>query len=292
MAAIVQNLERTARTVLRRALTLLERSRELATRIAEGIAIVARVAFPAPPAPARHGPVRAAGKASVRPHLSGLGEPLPEGHLVARIAGEEEAYRAPLPLVEEKLPPPTEPAPGPPPLPPAYFDGAFTAMARDPHTLWVYWDFAPEEVRAAMESIEDPRTRLRIHQGAHRVRDLDFALESGSYYVNDLSPGEVYQAEIVVVGRNGERSLRFSNPVRLPNIGPSPWADDRFATLPWDARLPKDLDAFTWPLPFGEGLGSAAWRRGGASDLPYERWRRSEAGSVAWGRPPPDREER
>jgi hypothetical protein len=215
-------------------------------------------------------------------------QPLPEGHLVARVAGEEAAFEAPIPLVEERLPPPSAPAPSPPSLPAAYHDDAFTAMARDPFTLWLYWDFSPETVHRAMEGLTDPRTKLRIYQGAHRVRDIDFALESGSYYVNDLSPGESYQAEIVFLGNEGERRVRLSNPVTLPGFGPSPWVDDRFATLPWDVRLPKGLDAFEQTILEGpeEGL-EALWshaRRQGASDSWTLSRRGPRAGSHGFNR--------
>lgn len=296
MAAIVENVEKTARTVLRRALSLLERSGELATRIAEKVSsIAARGRGSRPNAARREAPLHRARIESedreVPPsHATpSIDQPLPEGHMVARVAGEEEAFRAPIPLVEEKLPPPFEPAPGPPPLPAAYHDNAFVALARDPFTLWLYWDFAPDEVRRAMEGLQAPRTKLRVYQGEHRVRDLDFALESHSYYVNDLSPGERYQAEIVFVGRNGERRLgALSNPVHLPNFGPSAWSDDRFATLPWDARLPKGLDAFEQPLPFEweEGM-DRSWStiRRGASEVWHERRRRPEVGSAGFIRP-------
>lgn len=219
-----------------------------------------------------------------------MNQPLPEGHLVARVAGEEAAFEAPIPLVEERLPPPLAPAPSPPPLPAAYHDDAFTAIARDPFTLWLYWDFSPETVQRAMEGLTDPRTKLRVYQGAHRLRDVDFALESGSYYVNDLSPGESYQAEIVFLGNEGERRIRLSNAVTLPGFGPSPWIDDRFVTLPWDVRLPKGLDAFREATLEGpeEGL-EALWsrtRRQGASDTWTLSRRRPHAGSHGFNRRP------
>lgn len=202
--------------------------------------------------------------------------------MVARVAGEKEAFHAPIPLVEERLPPAPEPSPGPPPLPAAYRDDAFVALARDPFTLWLTWDFAPETVERAMEGLHDPRTKLRIYQGAHRVRDLDFALESTSYYVSELSPGESYQAEIVCIGANGERRLgERSNAVRLPNFGPAAWTDDRFATLPWDVRLPRGLHAVVEPFPFpdSEALAQGSRTRRGASESWHERWRRSDVGS-------------
>lgn len=296
MADIVGKVEKTARDVLRRGIQL------LAQGLALGEQLAARLRRKRPShtaawreTPLNHVQEEAAGQEgegavverapleapSPEREVEAISSPLSEGHMVARVMGEEEVHAAPIPLAEEKLPPPEAFAPGPPPLPSAYHDDAFVALARDPFTLWLYWDFAPETVREAMEGLRSPRTKLRIYQGAHRVRDIDFALESGSYYINDLSPGERYEAEIVVIGENGERRLgRRSNSVALPHFGPSSWAEDRFATLPIDTALPQGLDAFERPLP-PELEEELAGRWGSLRQGASEAWprRRPSAGS-------------
>lgn len=294
MADLVDKVEKTALQALRRALWLLGEGLEFGGRLVAKISSRAtRREGPRAKAAGRQEPLNQAkeeerGKEELMlrgsaPPMGQAGreeartQPLPEGHLVARMAGEGEVFRAPLPLAEEKLASPPPVAPGPPPLPHAYHDDAFVALARDPYTLWLYWDFSKETVRAAVEGLRWPRTKLRIYQGEHRVRDLDFALESGSYYINDLSPGEEYQAEIVFVGQEGERRLgQRSNPVKLPNFGPASVAGDLFATLPWEARLPKGLDAFERPFTPGELDEHLQAVRGpsrrGASDA-WPRWR-------------------
>lgn len=293
MADLLKGLERTARTILRRMARVFAEARAIRRRIEEGVdatlsslearrnsfetarrrtTVAVSRPFPGPPAD-RERPRY--------PPSEPPSQPLPEGHLVARVAGEEAAFEAPIPMVEEKLPPPPSPESGPPSLPAAYHDDAFVALARDPYTLWTYWDFAPETVWRAMEGLTHPRTKLRIYQGEHRVRDLDFALESGSYYVTDLSPGERYEVEIVFVGDEGERRVGRSNPVVLPNFGPSPWVDDRFATLPWEARLggARLFEGAPWEDFGEESEALGAWaQRGGASDS-WIRPRRPEAGS-------------
>jgi len=296
VADILKGLERTARAILRRMTRLLAEGRALRRRIERGIdatlsSLAARPGSPPPEAARRRSaltsketvetPVNRATQPT--PPAEPPSQPLPEGHLVARIAGEEAVFEAPIPVAEERLPPPPAPEPGPPPLPAAYHDDAFVLFARDPFTLWTYWDFAPETVRRAMEGLTNPRTRLRIYQGEHRVRDLDFALESGSYYVSDLSPGERYEAEIVFVGDEGERQVGRSNPVVLPNFGPSPWIDDRFATIPWGMQLsgrPGDLEAVPGEHAGEDRGGWERARRGGASEGWVGVGRRSEAGSL------------
>ncbi|AKU90650.1 DUF4912 domain-containing protein [Vulgatibacter incomptus] len=187
-------------------------------------------------------------------------EPPPEGHLVARLEGEAAARNAPHPLTEERLHPPrrAEP-PGPPPpqewlgdLPWAYEDDAFVALARDPATLWIFWDFSRATVDGARWNLDEPRVRLRIFGDEGLVREADVALESRSFYVGGLTPGRRYRAELVFVGRNGERRIGApSNEMALPPVGPSSIIDDRFVTLPWGLSLARRLDLFArgmeWP---------------------------------------------
>lgn len=180
-------------------------------------------------------------------------EPRPEGHLVARLAGEEAVHDAPIPLTEEALEETVETieaaaAPkahvfdeGLGDLPPGYGDDALVALPRDPETLWVYWDYAHPTVQEAMKGLENPYARLRIFEHGHLVREMDFALESRSFYVPGLAPGRHYRAEIYFLGTNGleKRLGRPSNSIGLPPRGPSAIVDDRFVTLAWGTPLTR-----------------------------------------------------
>lgn len=188
----------------------------------------------------------------------------PEAHLVARVVGEEGLAEAPFPMREDFLAPPTQPEP--PPLldlPAAYHDDAFVALARDPNTLWVYWDFAPHTLGAAKEGLAAPRTKMRIFQDGRLRAELDFALESRSFYVHDLEPDHAYRAEIYFIGSNGERLLGKSNEIRLPPAGPSSWIDDRYLDLPWDRPLKSR----------GSLFGEARKGEGGESPFRLDRLR-------------------
>ncbi len=189
--------------------------------------------------PARGAPAKAA-------------EPRPESHLVARVAGEDALRDAPYPLTEDRLgPPPTSPDEpnrwdeGLGELPGAYEDDAVVALARDPNTLWLFWDFARATVEDARRGLIEPRVRLRVFEQGRLVREIDLALESRSFYVSGLSAGHTFTAELVFVAQNGERLIgRSSNPMALPPKGPSPIVDDRFATLPWGLPLARRFDLF------------------------------------------------
>jgi hypothetical protein len=168
------------------------------------------------------------------------------------------------------------------------------ALPRDPATLWLFWDFAPATVARAMDGLRNPRTKLRVYAGDRLVRDQDFALESGSFYVNDLPPGGAYRAEVWFVGEDGERPVGWpAREVVLPSFGPSPVVDDRFATVPWGMPLSRRLDLFEKTVGEGgfpperreelfevsEGIRSAA--AGGE-----RTWPGSEAARELGGGPP------
>ena len=187
-------------------------------------------------------------------------EPRPEGHLVARVVGEEALRDAPHVLAEDHLaePPPDETLAakkedeeGLGELPWAYEDDAVVVLPRDPETLWVYWDFAHPTVQESMRGLDHPHAKLRIFERGRLVREYDFALESRSFYVSDLTPGLHYRAEIYFVGTNGQEARvgRASNTIGLPPRGPSPIIDDRFVTLAWGAPLSRRHDLFARAVP-------------------------------------------
>lgn len=214
----------------------------------------------------------------VGPGAPGLArEPRPEGHLVARMAGEGELAHAPHALTEDQLAaakmeeaerpgeqpatpsPPAAPAPMPGPvdleglgeLPAGYGDDALVALPRDPTTLWVYWDYAHHTVQEAMRGLVNPRARMRIFERGRLVREIEFALESRSYYIHDLEPGLHYRVELYFYGDDGrlQRIGRPSNTIGLPPKGPSPIIDDRFVTLPWGTPLGRRYDLFAVARP-------------------------------------------
>ena len=130
-------------------------------------------------------------------------------------------------------------------LPDRYQDDAFVALPLDPHSLFVYWDFAPGTTAEAARELPGARAVLRILEGGQPRQEFDFALESRSFYVHGLTPGGTYQAEIQFVSSDGRRRRigQLSNPVGLPPQGPSSLVDDRFIAFPWD-RGPLSAAAF------------------------------------------------
>jgi hypothetical protein len=250
-----------------------------------------RAVKPAPPAKSRK--PAAAGVAAAEAEAEAeraTAEPDPEGHFVARVRGEGAVRDAPHPMGESTAT--AHAAPAAPPrkgfrpdrhheehlgdLPWSYGDDAFVALARDPNTLFLYWDHADETLRGAWQGLEGGRPQLWIYVrqvdgGWERIRTVEFALESRSYYVHDLDPGRIYRAEIHVVDREGGEKLlgRASNEMELPPVGASPVVDDRFMRLPWGEPLQRLLRHVREGGPFPDELRAqfarlSDWGRFGA----------------------------
>ncbi len=208
-------------------------------------------------------------QASPEPEEPGLD---PDGYFVARVRGEEAARQAPHPMTESAAEEQRRPAlssarpreiagweEGLGELPWSYEDDSLAALPRDPRTLFLYWDYSRSTLAQGFAGLEDARAQLwvfvrRDQDRFERVRTIDFALESRSYYVHDLEPGRFYRAEVHIVDRAGRERLlaRPSNDVWLPSIGPSSVVDDRFARIPWDLPLSRWMREGHAGGPFSE----------------------------------------
>ncbi|HSP80891.1 MAG TPA: DUF4912 domain-containing protein [Myxococcaceae bacterium] len=262
------------------------------------------------------------------PPVQHAAEPLVEGFFVARVAGEQELWRHHLTESQGRLP---REALGSPDhdeqlgeLPLGYEDDAVLLLPRDPHTLFLLWDFSRAARERAMEGLESPRAVLRLYEGDALVRVVDFALESRSFYLHGLSPGQPYRVEAHFVGQDGRsRRIGNSNRVFLPPAGPSSDTSVRFLRMPPVSAASMEAPALTAPtrtasfeereyltwrrvaLPGSEGFQDIPERRRerlgpeappgpsgipgeGAPSLPYLEVHRVEGSSEqqVWARPP------
>lgn len=229
-------------------------------------------------------------------------EPLVEGFFVARVAGEQEAWRHHLTEAQRRRP---REALGSPDyderlgeLPLDYLDDTALLLPRDPHTLFVLWDFSPAARARALDGLESPRAVLRIYDGNDAlVRMIDVALESRSYYIHGLSPGRPYRVEAHFVGASG-RSRRIghsSNRVFLPPEGPSADTSVRFLRMPVVTPRAASMEAVAATAPSRtapvEEREYITWRRvalpgsGGFQDIPERRRERIEPGAPGEGAP-------
>jgi hypothetical protein len=223
------------------------------------------------------------------------GLPDPEGYFVARVRGEEAVRDAPHLMAESgvdtDLPPFPEGVGGPVhdeglgDLPWSYGDDAFVALARDPKTLFAYWDHSQETLERGFEGVPGARTQLwvftRGESGWERVRVVEFALESRGYYVHDLEPGRTYRVEIHALAGGVERMIGSpSNEVVLPPVGPSSLVDDRFIRIPWEMSLGRLLGRGHAGAPFSEEARALLARLSDWSRFTGPTWGGGSAGGM------------
>jgi hypothetical protein len=228
-------------------------------------------------------------------------EPLVEGFFVARMAGEHEVFRHHLSESQRHRP---REALGSPDyherlgdLKMDYADDTALLLPRDPHTLFLLWDFSDAARRRALEGLESPRAVLRVYDGEDiLLRVIDVALESRSYYIHGLQPGRPYRVEVHFVGSSG-RSRRIghsSNRVTLPPVGPSSDTSVRFLRMPPIARATNlEAQAATAPTRTApvEEREYITWRRvalpgsGGFEDVPELHRERTGPGAPGEGAP-------
>ncbi|MFY0568763.1 DUF4912 domain-containing protein [Archangium lansingense] len=229
-------------------------------------------------------------------------EPLVEGFFVARMAGEQEAWRHH--LTEAQNPRPRETLGSPDyderlgEFPTDYQDDTALLLPRDPQTLFVLWDFSAEARNRALDGLMSPRAVLRVYDDAEvLVRVIDVALESRSFYIHGLPPGRPYRVEAHFVGSNG-RSRRIghsSNRVFLPQNGPSADASVRYLRMPPVAVQGANMEAVAATAPTRtppyEEREYITWRRvalpgsGGFEDIPERHRERTGPGAPGEGAP-------
>ncbi len=166
-------------------------------------------------------------------------EPLMEGFFVARVAGEGEVRRHG--LTEASTTPTSTPrasGDGVADLPEQEADLRMHALARDPGTLFAFWDFPKVSWQRAARGLRSPRPVLRVFLGSQLVRELEVAPESRSFYVHHLSPGQRYHVEAHLVGVDGRSRLVGypSGVVELPRSAHSE-GEALFAHLAWGSDL-------------------------------------------------------
>ncbi|HYO51549.1 DUF4912 domain-containing protein [Archangium sp.] len=229
-------------------------------------------------------------------------EPLVEGFFVARMAGEQEAWRHHLTESQRRRP---REALGSPDydeqlgeLPLDYEDDTALLLPRDPHTLFFFWDFSAEARQRALDGLDSPRAVLRVYDdGDVLMRVIDVALESRSYYIHGLPPGRPYRVEAHFVGSSG-RSRRIghsSNRVFLPPGGPSGDTSVRYLRMPLVAIRGGSMESVAATAPTRtasyEEREYITWRRvalpgsGGFEDIPERRRERIGPGAPGEGAP-------
>jgi hypothetical protein len=148
-------------------------------------------------------------------------------------------------------------------LPMGYGDGRLVALVRDPETLYLYWDFAQQQVEQAFIGLGAARAVVKLWNvrspGEALVRESEIHLGTRGWYLRELPPGTELRVEVWAVGEKGARLLRAARPVRLPPVAPSDQLEAFYLRVPLDLSLRDGLHRRN-PLQYG-GAAPAEWDR-------------------------------
>ena len=148
-------------------------------------------------------------------------------------------------------------------LPWAYGDGRLVSLVRDPTTLFVYWDFSPQQIDQAFAGLGPAKAVVRLWNARNShgelVRDSEVHLDARGWYVRDLPAGMELRAELWAVGERGSRLMRAGRPIRLPPAQPSDQLETFYLKVTLDQSIAGGIPAGR-PLNYG-GAAPAGWER-------------------------------
>ncbi len=132
-------------------------------------------------------------------------------------------------------------------------------LARDPTTLFLFWDLRKDLERGAAFGLDSPRVLFRLYEGAQLVRTVEAPLGRRSLYLEGLEPGHTYSVEAWLVGSDGHArpTGRRSAPLRLAPAVPSGQLEVQMVRVPWEQPLAPD-GAVTAAAPAGQQAPLAA----------------------------------
>jgi len=130
-------------------------------------------------------------------------------------------------------------------LPRVYAEKIFFAVARDPHTIFAYWNIDWSAIFAEGPPV-DRQVHLRVYKtDATEERNIAAEPMSGSCYLPVLQPRENYQVEIGYYQPQGVwNSVAISDVVTMPPDSVTPNADVDLATIPFHMSFQRLIYLF------------------------------------------------
>jgi hypothetical protein len=148
-------------------------------------------------------------------------------------------------------------------LPWAYGDARLVSLVRDPATLFIYWDFSPQQIEQTFAGLGPARAVLKLWNARNAapelVREDEVHLDARGWYVRELPPGAEIRAELWAVGERGSRLMRAGRPIRLPPAAPSDQLEAFYLKLPLNQSIAAGISTGR-PLNY-EGAAPAGWER-------------------------------
>jgi Domain of unknown function (DUF4912) len=148
-------------------------------------------------------------------------------------------------------------------LPWAYGDARLVGLVRDPTTLFVYWDFSPQQIEQAFMGLGPARSVLKLwnarNGSGELVRETEVHLDARGWYVRDLPASIELRPELWAVGERAARLMRAARPIRLPPAIPSDQLEAFYLRLALDQSIVSGIAAGR-ALNYG-GAAPAGWER-------------------------------
>ena len=160
--------------------------------------------------------------------------------------------------------------PGLPELPKVYGPPLLFAIARDPRTLFTYWNVDWSKLFSEGEPA-DRQVYLRIRTSAG-ADESEAAIEPmlGSYYAEVLQPGGEYQTELGYYDASGNWSaIATSEMVKMPPEDVSENVEVDLATVPFHLSFQRLVDLFR--VSNGNALSAIVARLQARALTPTER---------------------
>ncbi|NBS06434.1 MAG: DUF4912 domain-containing protein [Verrucomicrobia bacterium] len=147
-------------------------------------------------------------------------------------------------------------------LPESYGTRRLFLTARDPHTLFAYWDFSRQQIQEAEKEASDGRVYLRIFvPGQEQVHQIHVTPGSREWFFPTHRPGTHFQAELGYYQTSGSFHPIAATPTILtPPDAPSSNHQIQFVTIPFHYSFRQLWDLIRNHLLPGEALAQALAR--------------------------------
>ena len=141
-------------------------------------------------------------------------------------------------------------------LPESYGTRRLFLTARDPQTLFAYWDFTRDQLSEAGKEASDGKIYLQVFiPGKERVHQIHISPGSREWFLPTQRPATPFQAELGYYRPNGSfHQLALSTEITSPPDSPSANETIEFVTIPFHFSFRQLWDLVRAFLRPGEAL--------------------------------------
>jgi hypothetical protein len=149
-------------------------------------------------------------------------------------------------------------------LPESYNSGTLFLVARDPHWLFAYWDYAWHQMAEFRDRADDHTVRLRIYRvdGEHSQLEQDLILhpDAKNWFIHVGKSRTHFRAELGYYSHGGFHVLNRSSTVKTPADDLSWDTYARFATLPFHIKFHELVEYVKAHFRAGDELMDVLYR--------------------------------